>query len=354
MKKIRFVLISLILMLNFSACGGEAQVPETTVPTTQPPSSEATAVTETLPPATVPVETETTSPPSGILSFNTYDITFSAPGESWEIYDGTFPVDAVIFCSDSEAVATFENGIVTAVGNGTTKVHAICDDATITCVIRNVFKTGGLSREPVLEPPTVTEEDTDFFDDAVFIGDSVTLMLHNYEMANNVMGDVQFLVRGSYSAFHAVNNTMLLNYRGSSLNLPDAVAATGAKKAFFMLGTNDVGAYGIDATIANWETMVKRLREKVPDIQIYIQSMTPIWTGGEKGKLNNTTADTFNEELKVFAEENDCIYVDIASYMKDATGGMATKYCSDSYVHLTELGAQVWIRVLKAFAESRK
>ena len=206
----------------------------------------------------------------------------------------------------------------------------------------------------MLEPPAVTETDTDFFDDAVFIGDSVTYMLANYEMAHDVMGSVQFLVRGSYSAFHAVNNTMLMPYQGINMKLPEALAATGAKKAFFMLGTNDIGAYGIEKTMANWETMVSLIREKTPDIEIYIQSMTPIWTGGEKGGLNNTRADEFNEELKAFAEKHNCIYVDIASYMKDATGGMAQKYCSDEYVHLTEAGAEVWIQVLKAFAESRK
>ena len=108
-------------------------------------------------------------------------------------------------------------------------------------------------------------------------------MLYNYEMANDVLGDVQFLVRGSYSAFHAVNHTMLMNFRGGSMHLPDAIAATGAKKAFFMLGTNDIGAYGIEKTMANWDTMISSIREKVPDIEIYIQSMTPVWTGGEKG-----------------------------------------------------------------------
>lgn len=353
MKKLISCLLTFAIALSCSACGTAPATAETTLPTTEV-TTVPTTVPETVPPTTLPPETEAPTEAAGVLSFNTYDITFQSPGESWEVYDGTLPKDSVVFSSDSEAVATFENGIVTAVGNGTTKIHATCQDATITCVIRNVFDTGALSREPLLEPPVVLEEDTDFFDDAVFIGDSVTYMLYNYEMANDVLGDVQFLVRGSYSAFHAVNNTMLMNFRGGSMKLPEAIAATGAKKAFFMLGTNDIGAYGIEKTMANWDAMITAIREKSPDIEIYIQSMTPVWTGGEKGGLNNVRADEFNEELKVFAEENNCIYVDIASYMKDATGGMAQKYCSDEYVHLTEAGAKVWIQVLKAFAESRK
>lgn len=355
MRKVLSFLLLLTITLNFSACGASTVPTEPTTEATAP-TTEATVpatVLEPTPPTTLPPETEAPTEPEGTLSFNTYDITFQSPGESWEVYDGTLSKDAVTFISDSEAVATFENGVVTAVGNGTTKIHAICSDATITCVIRNVFDTRTLSREPLLEPPEVTEDNTAFFDDAVFIGDSVTYMLYNYEMANDVLGDVQFLVRGSYSAFHAVNNTMLINYQGISMRLPEAIAATGAKKAFFMLGTNDIGAYGIEKTMDNWNTMIARIRELVPDIEIYIQSMTPVWTGGEKGGLNNPNADQFNEELKVFALDNNCTYVDIASYMKDATGGMAQKYCSDEYVHLTELGAQVWIKVLKSFAEGR-
>lgn len=353
MKRRLICLLTFAILLSCSACGAAPTPTETAAPTTLA-TTPATAAPETEPPTTLPPETEAPTEPEGSLSFNTYDITFHAPGESWEVYDGSLPKDAVIFSTDSEAVATFEDGIVTAVGNGTTKIHAICNDATITCVIRNVFDTKGLSREPLLDPPAVTEVDTDFFDDAVFIGDSVTYMLANYETSHDVLGKAQFLVRGSYSAFHAVNHTMLMNFQGMSMKLPEAIAATGAKKAFFMLGTNDIGAYGIEKTMANWDTMITNIRELVPDIEIYIQSMTPVWTGGEKGGLNNTRADEFNEELKVFAEENNCIYVDIASYMKDATGGMAQKYCSDEYVHLTEAGAEVWIQVLKAFAESRK
>lgn len=358
MKKALSSILLLTILFNLTACGAASAATEATVPTTEAPLPMETTVPntvpETVPPTTLPPETEAPTEPEGTLSFNTYDITFRIPGDSWEVYDGTLPKDAVSFSTDSEAVATFENGVVTAVGNGTTKIHATFGDEIITCIIRNVFETKDLSREPLLEPPEVTEDNAAFFDDAVFVGDSVTLMLYNHVMDHKCLGGAQFLVRGSYSAFHAVNNTMLVNFRGSSMRLPDAIAATGAKKVFFMLGTNDIGAYGIEKTIANWETMVTRIREQVPDIEIFIQSMTPVWTGGEKGSLNNTNTDLFNEELKKFADNFDCTYVDIASYMKDATGGMAAKYCSDEYVHLTELGAEVWVKVLKDFAESRK
>lgn len=349
MRKSLLILSALVALLSFSACGkaaAEAAVPSVSIPETTLP--------ETAPPTTLPPETEPATKPEGFLHFNTYDITFTAPGESWALYDGTLPVDAVTFLSDSNAVATFENGIVTAVGNGITEIHAVCDDATITCVIRNAFDITALSRDPVLAPPEVSAEDTDFFDDAVFVGDSVTLMLQNYQLSTNALGGAQFLVQGSYSVFHAVHHTMLVPYRGSPMRLPEAIAATRARKVFIMLGANDIGAYGIENTMKNWQTLLTRIRENTPDIEVYIQSMTPVWTGGEMGKLNNPNADEYNKVLQAFAEENGCIFVNVAPYMKDATGGLASEYCSDNYIHLTSSGAQVWAQALKYFAESRK
>lgn len=317
--------------------------PETTLPVT-------TGAPETFP-TTEPLETEAPTAPEGELSFNTYDITFQTPGDSWEVYNGTLPKEYVVFSSDELSVATFENGVVTAVGGGTTYIYASFGGESIRCIIRNVFEGDIHSREPVLAPPEASDGDTAFFDDAVFVGDSVSLMLSYYAADTGLLGDAQFLVRGSYSVSHAVNNSMLMLYQGQEMTLPEAIAATGAKKVFIMLGMNDIGAYGIGKTMDNWAIMLQRIREHAPDVKIYIQSMTPVWTGGEKGALNNRNTDRYNDRLITFAEENDCTYIDIASYMKDSTGGLALGYCSDEYVHLSRAGADTWIKVLKAFAE---
>lgn len=329
----------------------ETSVPETTVPSTTVPD---TAVPETSLPPETEAPTELPSAPRGELAFNTYDITFRIPGDSWEVYSGTLPKEYVTFSSANPAVATFENGVVTATGSGTTTIFAAYADTTISCIIRNVFDTGNEtgtdSRTPVLSPPEVFSGPAEFFNDAVFVGDSVSLKLSYYAATNGSLGSAQFLVRGSYSLFHAVNGTMRMTYRGQEMHLEDAIAATGASKVFLMLGMNDIGAYGINKTMDNWEILLGRIRAALPDVEIYIQSMTPVWTGGEKGGLNNHNADLYNQRLKTFAETNGCRYVDVASYMKDGTGGLATEYCSDSYVHLTDRGAAAWVAVLKDYA----
>ena len=205
--------------------------------------------------------------------------------------------------------------------------------------------------QPTEPQPTVSEgrEVMHFFDDAAFIGDSISLKLQRYQSEYGVFGAATFLTAGSYSVNHAVNNTMLLSYRGQQMKPEDALAACGAKKVFVLLGMNDIALVGIDGTIKNWATFIGRIREKCPDIAIYIQSGTPIYAAGQKGKLNNANMDAYNQRLQAFAAENGCYYIDIATTMKLADGSLKKEYCSDDYVHLTTAGCDAWVSVLRAY-----
>ena len=196
-----------------------------------------------------------------------------------------------------------------------------------------------------------TSGDVAFFNDAAFIGDSVTLALRNHCMTSGALGNATFLCVGSYSVNNAVTSGLMLTYQGQQMTPQDALAACGAKKVFIMLGMNDIALFGdksIDKAMENWTTMLGRIKEKCPDIQIYIQSATPIYTEGQKGNLNNARMDQYNARLKAYAQENGYFYIDIASHMKDSTGGLAAQYCSDKYVHLTLEGCKLWIEILKA------
>ncbi len=335
MKRLLFILLAGMLLLS-----GCVRDPDPTIPST------ATLPVETAAPTTEPTVPPTTAPPPpvGSMRFNTFDITFRSPGESWAVYDGSLPVQYVTCHSDDPKVAVFEDGIVTAVAPGTTEIRAEYDGESISCIIRCAFD----SRNPQEIPPAVSDGSADYFDDAVFVGDSVSLMLSYYAADTGLLGDAKFLVRGSYSVAHALNGTMLMTWQGRQLSLPDAIAATGAKKVFFMLGMNDIGLNGIDATMESWDTLLWAVKKVCPEVQIVIQSMTPVYTGGERGKLNNPNVDAYNARLKTFAEEKGYGWLDVASYMKDATGGLAENYCSDQYVHLTSEGAATWVKVLKA------
>ena len=295
--------------------------------------------------------TETTqaviTPPSHQFALDMESVTLTTIGETATIYSGS-DAENVTWISDDSSIAGVSGGIVTAVGSGSTKIHAVYAGQDLICEVTCNLSMGS-SREPIMSAPTYETVDSSFFDDAVFVGDSISLKL-SYDTTGR-LGNAQFLVQGSYGVGNAIYDVLPTTYRGNTYtNLEDAIAATGAKKLFIMMGMNDIGLYGIDGTIENWKTLLDLIRGACPGIEVYIQSMTPVWTGGEKGGLTNPNINEYNNKLRAFAAENGCHFIDVAPYMRDATGGLATSFCSDQYVHLSDAGVDMWIKVLKAHA----
>lgn len=334
-KVLRYIAIFCLLALLLTGCSGTGNAGTTEIPT--PVSTD--------PPTDPPTE-----PPKPDIVLDHSAISLTRWGQTYLLYTGEVDRASVTWQSSNEEIVKVHNGLVTAVGQGTAVVTAIYKDTEAVCEVNCMLSNQAQgTREPLWQPPETEMVSADFFDDAVFIGDSISLKLSYYAASTGLLGKAKFLVRGSYGAANAVYGYLLMPWQGQEMAIEDAVAATGAKKVFIMMGMNDIALYGVSNTINNWNTLITRILEKTPDAKIYIQSMTPIWTGGEIGDLNNAHADMFNEALAEFAAENGHTYIDVASYMKDGTNGLASRYTSDNYVHLTDAGADAWIKVLKAY-----
>ena len=208
------------------------------------------------------------------------------------------------------------------------------------------------------EVPTGADVGASFFDDAVFIGDSISLRLTYYCQAHpDALGKAQFLTAGSLGSGNALwdensQDAVFPLYNGQQVTLQDGVAKSGAKKVFIMLGMNDIGLYGMDGARDNMESLIELILEKSPDVKIYVQSMTPMLTSHQLKSLNNTNIDTYNKLLKEMCNEKGYEFVDVASVMKDSDGGLIPSYCSDGGdggmgMHFTDAGAKAWVDYLR-------
>ena len=211
---------------------------------------------------------------------------------------------------------------------------------------------------PPTVPPTTQpkqEEPEDFFDDAVFLGDSVTMALRNYCMETGALGQAQFLCAGNYAVRHAVAqpgqaDAVSVTWQGSAVTPAEAVAQTEAKKVFLLLGLNDI-VFGLDWAMENWAVLVESIHSQCPGVAVYIQSATPVTAAFEGAKLNNSTINAYNGRLQAFAWEHGCHYIDVASALKDKTGALAADFCSDGKCHLTRAGVQTWVDILRQETE---
>ena len=205
------------------------------------------------------------------------------------------------------------------------------------------------SPPPTPEPtPDVSPLGDDWFGDAAFFGDSISVTLQRYCEQTGDLGDALFLCEFSYSVRNAVTDYIPLWYQGQKYSSMDILAATGSKKAFIMLGVNDIALYGgVERTMECWKELVEGVREKTPGVMFFIEACFPVYRTSEFEGRNNTLIDSYNEQLRQFCKDNNCVFVDIAKYFKDENNSLADEYCSDQYVHVTYDATEVWVEQLR-------
>lgn len=214
---------------------------------------------------------------------------------------------------------------------------------------------------PTLEP--VTDEMLDsgrfdaYFDDAVFVGDSITESLRNYCIAlqrddQDFMGNAQFLAAVSMSVRMASSDSRtLLQYRGNAVSVTEGLLKMGAGRVFIMLGVNDYAGKYPDATLAYFDTLIDAIQEKCEGIEIVIQSVTPVTKRFcQERRITIEEWNGFNVLLEQLCEEKGVQFLSFAELLMDAEGYLADDMTGDGMFHLTPAANAVWIRALRQFA----
>lgn len=205
-------------------------------------------------------------------------------------------------------------------------------------------------------PKTGAGVDAAWFDNAVFVGDSVTLKLSYYcEDHPEALSDTQFFCAGSLSYTNALwplddPDAVHPYYQGQTYLTEDCAKVTGAKKVFIMLGMNDIGLSGVDGAMENANTLIGNIKKNSPDVTFYIESVTPMIPSAEGDVLNNTKIRELDERLEQFANENGYQYLDLYHALADEDGCLPLEYCGDpdgQGIHFTDEACELWVQYLK-------
>lgn len=220
-----------------------------------------------------------------------------------------------------------------------------------------LFAVGGNRMEVhSAENKIIDKEAEEYFNNAVFVGDSIMLGFRNYAMKRQDMflPDVEFLAAGSFSANNALwpvdEKSVHPVYQGKQRQIWESVSMMKRDKVFLMLGMNDLNVYGLEGTCEAYKELIEKIKETNPKAEFHIMSMTYVLKGKDKGKLENNTIREFNEMLEQMAEDNDWGFVNIAEPLSDVNGDLAEEYCSDDFAHQKPEAYDVWVEILCKYA----
>lgn len=206
--------------------------------------------------------------------------------------------------------------------------------------------------ENVVETETVTETeevksfhpvDDSYFSDAVFIGDSRTVGLHDYGGLND-------------STFYATVGMNIYNLwtekfcevDGEKVTLEEALKAKQYGKIYFQIGINEMGRGTLDGFMTAYEESVKKFRELQPDAIIFVQGIMKV--AKEKSEkdpiFNNEGIEQRNERIAALADGKSIFYLDMNEVVCDEDGNLKSNLTFDD-VHLYGSKYNIWVDYLK-------
>lgn len=193
--------------------------------------------------------------------------------------------------------------------------------------------------EPV---PESAAADESYFDDAIFIGDSLTDGLAAYEL----------LPREQVLADTGINPQTILTREcigeeGSEQTVVEAAADLDPAKIYIMLGSNGVAFLNFDDIIGWYGELIDALQADHPDAEIYVQSILPVTADKhlEQELLTNERITELNGMIAEMAAEKGCFYLNVSEAVADENGCLPDELSADG-MHFGVSTYRVWLDYL--------
>lgn len=189
-----------------------------------------------------------------------------------------------------------------------------------------------------------TTVDQSYFDDALFIGDSRTVGLHDYSGWDNATyyASIGLTV---YDLF----TKPIVEENGTTITIEQALTEHKFGKIYLMIGINEMGTGTIDSFMETYQNAVTRLQELQPDAILFVEGI--MYVKKEKSDtdpiFNNPNIQARNDRIAALADNKKIFYIDVNEVVTDETGNLNPEYTYDE-VHLLGRYYSVWTDFLLA------
>lgn len=189
----------------------------------------------------------------------------------------------------------------------------------------------------------------DYFEDAVFIGDSRTVGLYEYAG----LEDISTFYASTGLTIYKLFDAPIVEVEGKKQKetVEEALSENTFSKIYLMIGINEMGTGTVDSFMETYAQAVNHLRELQPDATIYLQGIMKVTTerSGKGDYITNEGIEERNERIEELADYVNIYYLDVNPLICDETGGMEASYTYDG-VHLKARYITIWKDYLKSHA----
>ena len=184
------------------------------------------------------------------------------------------------------------------------------------------------------------KENTSYFNDAAFLGDSRTLGISDYAG----LDEADFYCDSGMTIYKILEpEGVTYQKTGSKVDLSQVLAAKRYGKIYIMLGMNELGYGNTGMYLDQYREVVEQIREWQPDAIIYI--MANLHVSREKNnaetEFNNININDKNAASALLANGTDIFYLDANPLFTDADGYLNSELTFDG-VHLYAKHYDVW------------
>ena len=176
------------------------------------------------------------------------------------------------------------------------------------------------------EKQTVGKE---YFDDALFIGDSRTVGISEYGDLNNAT----FFANTGMSVYNVFEKNVSVPQVGK-LKLEQLLTYKKFVKIYIMLVINELG-YNQEKTLKKYKDLLKFIQEKQSNAIIYIEANLHV-TAERSNKdktINNININKINNEISKLADNEKIFFIDVNEKFDDENGNLSSNYTQDN-VHI--------------------
>ena len=184
----------------------------------------------------------------------------------------------------------------------------------------------------------------EYFDDALFIGDSRTEGFMLYTSLSNIKA---YFSKGL--SISTIYEEPIVKQEGTEdkITVMEALTKEQYKKIYIMFGVNELGWPYDDLFEEQYTKLVRDVKTLQPDAILYVQNILPISAkrSATDPIYNNGNVDRFNAIIEKMCRKEKVVYLDVASSVRGEDGCLPPGASVDG-VHCNKQYCEIWLEYL--------